>query len=75
MDLNSVWGRFPRWKNARKNVYGVQCLFTAQMIMVKQDAMKQVANVFVKVLLQLSTLVIKSITRVIDFINTKLQVT
>ena len=74
MEKNSLWGLFPRWKNAPKNVYSALCSFTAQMNMVQQDAMKQVASVFVKELLQLSTLVIKLITRVIDFINTKLQV-
>ena len=75
MDLKPLSDGFPRWKNVQKNVYGVQCLFTAQMTLVQTNAVKLVASVIVKKLLQLSTLVIKLITVDIDFINTKLQVT
>ena len=75
MVLNSVLEWFPHWKNVQRNVSGVQCLFTVQMTLGQTDAMKQVAGVFVSQLPRLSELVIKLITKDIDFTNTKLQVT
>ena len=75
MVLSSVLDWFPHWKNVQRNVSGVQCLFTAQMTTAKTDVKGQVAGVFVNQLPRLSELVIKLITRVIDFTSTKLQVT
>ena len=58
-----------------KNVYGLQCFFTAQMTSVEADATEEVASVFVNQVPQLLELVTYLIITVIDFINTKLQVT
>ena len=75
MGLNSILEWFPRWKNVQKNVYGLQCFFTAQMTSVEADATEEVASVFVNQVPRLSELVTYLIITVIDFIDTKLQVT
>ena len=51
-----------------------RCLLLVQMTMVKLDAIRQVAHAFVKQLHQVMAHVVKVVTMVIDYTNTKLMV-